>query len=537
MEPVILKSIAPVFLLAIAASAVSAQSQIPHLQKQGTATQLMVDGRPFLILGGELHNSSSSSLDYMRPVWKRMLDLHFNTVLAGVSWELIEPREGKFDFHLVDGLIHDARQNGLRLVFLWFGSWKNGMSSYMPLWVKQDYKRFARVKINGGKSIEVLSTVCPANWEADRKAFAALMRHIREVDGTDHTVVMMQVENEVGVLGDSRDRSEAANQAFAQPVPKALLDYLAKRRDALYPELRSRWEAAGARTSGTWSEVFGGGTTADEAFMAWNYASYIDKVAEAGKAEYALPMYANTWLSNERLKPGDWPSGCPEPHVMDIWKAAAAHIDILSPDIYAPDFTAWTDRYTRPDNPLFIPEMTRDGSGPRNIFYALGKHEAIGTSPFAVDSIPKPEDSPLAESYAAIAQVAPLILEHQGKGEMTGFVLDKEHPSVKAEMGGYQLEISLDSIFGNTTGSGYGMVIATGKDEFVGVGVGFRVAFTPQTPGPALAGIGSVDEGTFADGKWVPGRRLNGDEDDQGQRWRMGGSKPEVTRCVVYRYE
>jgi beta-galactosidase GanA len=515
----------------------SSQAQTPHLRKQGTATQLMVDGRPFLVLGGELHNSSSSSLAYMKPIWKRMVDLNFNTVLAGVSWELIEPQPGQYDFHLIDGLIDDARRNNLRLVFLWFGSWKNGMSSYIPVWVKQDYKRFERVQLKNGGPVEVLSTLCRANWEADAKAFGALLRHIREVDGNDHTVIMIQVENEVGVLRDSRDRNPAANQAFAQPVPQKLTSFLSANKNRLYPDLLKRWEGAGAKTSGTWEEVFGAGPETDEIFMAWNYANYVDKVVEAGKAAYPLPMFVNAWLSQSDRKPGDWPSGGPLPHVLDVWRAATTRLDFLSPDIYQANFAEWCRRYVHAGNPLFIPEMMMSETGARNVFYAIGRHDAIGTSPFAVDSIQNPESSPLSKSYGILSQIAPLVLEHQGKGEMTGFVLDKANPSVKVEMNGYELEISLDSIFGFNAESAYGLVIATGPNEFTGAGNGFRVAFTPKTPGPKLAGVGTIDEGGFSNGKWIPGRRLNGDENDQGQRWRFSPRQLAIQRCTVYRYE
>jgi beta-galactosidase GanA len=506
----------------------------PHLQKQGTATQLIVDGRPFLILGGELHNSSSSSLEYMGPIWPRMAAMNFNTVLAALSWELVEPEEGKYDFRLVDGLIEDARRHNLRLVFLWFGSWKNGMSSYIPAWVKRDFKRFPRVKLRNGETVEVLSTFAPANWEADAKAFAALMRHIREVDGNDHTVLMMQVENEVGVLGDSRDRCEAANKAFAQPIPQALAAYLSKNQGKLIPELAS---LVGSRTSGTWEQVFGSGPAADEAFMAWNYASYVDKVTAAGKAEYPLPMFVNAWLSSPDQKPGDWPSGGPLPHVMDIWRAAAPRIDFLAPDIYQPNFAEWCRRYTQLGNPLFIPEMRRGDDGARNIFYAIGQHDAIGTSPFAVDSIPDPKTASLGKTYGVLDQLAPLLLKHQGKGEMAGFLLDKEQPSTKVKLGGYELDVSLDAIFGSKAEIGYGLVIATGSDEFVGAGSGFGVTFVTKTPGPARVGLAAVDEGVYSNGKWIPGRRLNGDETAQGLRWRFSNRHLSTQRCSVYRYE
>lgn len=524
-------------LLILGPALLFAQPLIPHLEKQGTAMQLIVDGKPFLVLGGELHNSSSSSMAYMAPIWKRMIDLNFNTVLAGVSWELIEPEEGHFDFHLVDGLIDDARRHNLRLVFLWFGSWKNGMSSYIPLWVKKDTKRFARVRLDDNRPVEILSTVCNANRDADAKAFAAFMRHIREVDANDHTVIMVQVENEVGILGASRDHSEAANQAFSQPVPPKLLNALAKNRDSLYPDLRKRWESTSFRNSGTWEQIFGSGPETDEIFMAWNYANYVGHVAEAGKAEYAIPMFVNAWLSQPDRKPGGWPSGGPLPHVMDIWKTAATKLDFVSPDIYQPNFAEWSRRYTHGENQLFIPEMRRDQDGARNVFYAIGRHDAIGTSPFAVDSIANPESAPLARSYRILAQLAPLILKHQGKGQMTGFLLDKQNPSVKTEIGGYELEIRLDSIFGSNAESAYGLLINTAPDQYIGAGSGFRVAFKPQTPGPKIAGVGTIDEGEFVNGKWIAGRRLNGDENDQGQGWRFSPSQASIQRCIVYRYD
>ena len=180
-------------------------SGIPHLEKHGTASQLIVDGKPFLMLGGELYNSSSSSLDYMQPVWPHLAAMPLNTVLTPLSWELIEPKEGQFDFSLVDGLIQGARRSNLHIVFLWLASWKNGMSSYAPLWVKQDTQRFPRVIEKDGNPVEILSPLGKESMEADSRAFAAVMRHLREFDGEAHTVLMIQMENEVGVLGDSRD--------------------------------------------------------------------------------------------------------------------------------------------------------------------------------------------------------------------------------------------------------------------------------------------------------------------------------------------
>jgi len=525
-----------VFLCSSALAFPADTSMIPHLEKRGTTTQLIVDGKPFLMLAAELHNSSSSSLEYMRPIWPRLAAIPLNTVVTPLSWELIEPREGKFDFTLVDGLIQDARRNNLRLVFLWLASWKNGMSSYAPVWVKQDTDRFPRVIEKDGNPVEILSTLGKATMEADARAFAAVMHHIREVDGEAHTVLMMQVENEVGVLGDSRDRSPGANQAFEGQAPRELVNYLQQHRDDLIPEFRQRWESAGGKTSGTWTEVFGAGPETDKIFMAWNYARYVQHVAAAGKAEYPIPMYVNAWLSGPGASPGQYPSGGPLPEVTDVWKAAGTAIDIYAPDVYAPNFAEWCDRYNRGGNPMFIPETRGGSAGQANVFYAIGQRNTIGFSPFGIDSW-QDKDNDLGKSYEVLMQVAPIILQHEGSSEMTGFLLDKDHPAVAVEMNGYRLAVSLDDIFGMGAKTGFGLIIATEPDEFLGVGSGFRVSFSPASANLPHAGIGYVEEGSFSGGTWIPGRRLNGDENDQGKFWRFSPQRINTEKVVVYRYK
>ncbi len=526
---------------------VQAQNRgIPHLEKHGNATQLVVDGKPFLILGAELHNSSSSNLDYMRPIWPELAAIPLNTVLTPLSWELIEPREGQFDFTLVDGLIRDARENHLHLVFLWLASWKNGMSSYAPMWVKQDTKRFPRVIEKDGSVVEILSTLGQETMKADARAFAATMRHIREVDGDAHTVLMMQVENEVGVLGDSRDRSPAANQAFSGQVPAQLINYMQQHRDTLIPEFRQVWEAAGAKTSGTWEEVFGPGAGTDKIFMAWNYGRYIQQVAAAGKAEYPIPYYVNTWLAGPNAVPGQYPSGGPLPEVMDVWKAAGSSIDIYSPDIYARNFAEWCDRYNRGGNPMFIPETRGGAQGGANVLYAIGAHETIGFSPFGIDIPPRETPPPLTEadpnnelgkSYKVLQDLAPIILAHEGKGEMAGFLLDQDHPEMTVDLDGYRLQMHLDELFGSEAKNAAGMIIAIGPGEFLGAGRGFMVTFSRKDSPSIHVGIGAIDEGTFSEGAWVPGRRLNGDENNQGKDWRFPSQRISVEKVSVYQYE
>jgi len=522
-------------LLSLCASAgvLSAQSPAPHLEKRGAATQLIVDGKPFLMLSGELHNSSSSSLEYIKPLWPQLSAMGINSVVTPLSWELIEPVEGKFDYTLVDGLLEQARQEHQRIVFLWLASWKNGMSSYAPVWVKRDTKLFPRVVENGAE-VEILTPLAASTMEADARAYAALMKHLKEADARDHTVVMMQVENEVGVLGDTRDHSDTANKAFASAVPADLTKYLAAHRDSLYPDLRARWEANGGKTSGTWAEVFGDTVHTDELFMAWHYAKFIQAVAAKGKAEYDIPMYVNTWLAGDETTPGDFPSGCPEPWVVDAWRAAGTALDFYSPDLYDSRFVLWSRRYHRAGNPLYMPETRGGDAGAANVFYALGEEAGMGFSPFGIEDDMDPKGA-LPESYRAIGAVASMILEHQGAGDLHGFVLDRDNPSADFTIGSYTVHVNLDEIFGSHAQKGFGLLFPSGQDEFTGVGKGFRVSFTARAG--LHAGIAAVDEGKFVEGKWVPGRRLNGDENDQGKGWRFDPRQVRTEKVSLYRYE
>lgn len=508
----------------------------PHFEKRGVATLLIVDGQPFLMLSGELHNSSSSSLDYMKPLWPRLTAMGLNTVVTPLSWELIEPTEGHYDFSLVDGLLAQARAEHQRVIFLWLASWKNGMSSYAPVWVKQDTSRFPRVVENGAE-VEILTPLAQTTQQADATAFAALMRHIKAVDSQDHTVLMMQVENEVGVLGDTRDHSAAANREFDAAVPAQLTSYLSAHHDALYPNLRQLWDENGRKTSGTWAQVFGNTVRADEIFMAWHYARYIQAVTASGKSAYDIPMYVNTWLAGDDSTPGTYPSGGPEPWVDDIWRAAGSAIDIYSPDLYAANFAQWCRRYHREGNPLFMPETRGGAAGAANVFYAFGQEAGLGFSPFGIEDEPAMDaKGELADSYHALATIAPLILQHQAAGDIHGFTLDKSHSSVDFTMNGYTVHVALDEIFGFHADTGFGILMADGPDSFLGLGKGFRVSFIPRSP-QVHVGIASVDDGSFDNGKWIPGRRLNGDENDQGKGWRFDPRHISTEKVTLYHYQ
>jgi hypothetical protein len=542
--------------LIIGYTSVAQVKPIPHLEKRGQATQLIVDGKPYLILGGELHNASTSSLEFLKPVMPKMVANNLNTVLAAVTWDLMEPQEGKFDFTLVDGLLKQARDNKLRVVLLWFGSWKNGLSHYAPDWIKADFKRFPRVMLANGKSTETITALSKNALVADTKAYAALMKHIKAVDSKDRTVIMVQMENEVGVIGSARDNSPMANVAFAKPVPQELMNSLQTHKTELQPALAKLWEAAGSKTAGTWTEVFGSGPAADELFMAWNYARYMNTITAAGKAQYNLPTYVNAWIVQPEDKgPGDYPAGGPQSHVHDIWRAGAPMIDIFAPDIYLPDFKAITAMYHHSWNPLFIPESFADSIGSANVYYAVGFHNAIGYSPFGVDGERAPKDphnAILPKTYKVLQGMAPVILAAQSKGNMTAVILNKNNPVQNITIGGYNLEVNLRRTRYGTSKlkSAYGLIINSGPDEFIMSGVNLEVTFKPAGPGPQMAGFASVWEGVYDNGVWKPGRKLNGDNimlsyvlSDEAADGRTGSvarfesANPEALKVKLYRFD
>jgi len=568
---------------ALAISAAYAQT-IPHLEKRGAATQLIVDGKPFLVLGAEPPTSAPSNLVYLPYMLQVLADTHQNTAEIAVGWNWIEPQKGKYDFRIVDAAIEDARKIGQRTVLVWFGSWKNGDSGFVPVWVKADQDSFPRAQVGEGKTVECLSTLSQNNWEADARAFAAVMRHIREVDRS-HRVIMVQVENEIGINHDTRDRSDLANRAFAARVPAELMDTLQKRKDQLHTELRKVWEAAGFKTSGTWEEVFGKGAEADEIFMAWNYARYINRVIESGKKEYPIPMFVNVWGTEGW---GRSPRGEAIDHVLDIWRAGAPLVDMSCPDAYmgrqdaANHIVDITKRYSRPDNPFFTVEASDGEMGAAHAFYAIGGQRAIGYSGMGNDGLldwftktginspawhtPAGMDSPtrlfgfggpgstkplppvpaeyeakaLSQAFLTLSQIAPQILEHQSKGTIAAVAVDKQKPDEKVKLGNYILNVGLPRGRGQQNVVpdliGYGVFMATGPDEYLVAGNNLHITFTPDTPGPPIAGLAEQEAGRFdANGKWVPTHLLGGD-DSSDSVVRLSWGERAIQRVTLYRY-
>ena len=525
----------------------------PALVQKDGITHFEVDGKPFLMLTGELHNSTSTSERYMESigVWEQMKHGCFNTVIASCSWDVIEDEKGHYDFTSVDHVIRNARENGLKVVMIWFASWKNGNSTYAPSYIKRDPVNYPLVQTQDGGVLNVLSAFGQESLKADRDAYTALMQHIKEVD-KDYTVIMMQVENEMGILGSVRDFSPAAQKAWEGQVPSDLMQYLSSHKGQLFPELEKVWSENGYKMSGTWEEVFGKSHTkaddlltdypyyTEEIFQAYHYAKYVNEITAAGKAVHDIPMYVNNWLRQPgMINPGQFPSGSPLPEVIDVWRAAAPVVDFTAPDIYISEFEWVLSQFALSNNPIFIPECRVDVS---KALYAYGEYDALGFAPFGFDGAQNATGNysadfeNLGKCYAILSGMDQMIIQNYPSVEMGDYILTARS-SVRnqrafnygqgaAQMARENAQLAAASQQQAQSGA---LILQTSPDEFYIVGINVSFSFASKNAGTqARILTDAIEEGTFVDGKWVPGRRLNGDEN------RVGINGVGAVRVVLY---
>ena len=549
--------------------------QNSFLQKQGTATQLVVHGMPFLILGGELGNSSAACPQDIERIFPKLKKMGLNTVLVPVYWDLTEPVEGQFDFTLTDKALQQARENDLKIVFLWFGAWKNSMSCYAPLWFKENHKKYPRAYTQSGKPLEIASAFSEAVYEADHHAFSQWMQHIATVDKEEGTVIMIQIENEIGMLEDARDYSREANKIFNAPVPAEFMTYLQKNKKALHPQMLKKWESQGCKKQGNWQEVFGADIYTDEIFMAWHYAKYVEGLAQTARSIYNIPLYVNAAMNSRGRKPGEYPSAGPLAHLIDVWHCGAPSIDILAPDLYDNGFTDWVAQYKLHNNPLFIPEIRLTDNNSVRAFYIFGEHDAIGISPFSIEDGSDSPNSPLVQSYAKLTELMPLLTKYQGKGLMKGLLFDSENK--ERIIADDDLTITARHFFtlpwdsratnGSIWPEGGGILLKLSKNEYIVAGSGIVLEFDKTSEkqtiekqkqlgedGFALrndqiktkhdkfkgmrCGIGYVDEVKVdKDGKLHYVRRLNGDQDHQGRHVRISVGDFKILHVQLYEYQ
>ncbi len=517
---------------------------IPYIGEKNGIKTLFVHDRPFIIRGGELHNSSASDLGYMEErVWPNLKTLNMNTVILPVAWENIEPAEGCFDFSLVDGLIDQARRENMKLALLWFGLWKNSESDYVPMWVKQDPETYWCVENVQGAGLNIISPFCEAAVKKDALAFGKLMEHLKDIDGEENTVILVQVENEIGVLESERDFSGRAEDIFESPVPEDIKKLF--EGDERFPVCMD---------GSAWTQVFG--ENASELFMSWGYAKAVEFIAQEGQKAYSLPMYANAWLEQHPWRPGTYPSGGPVAKVHKMWKYCAPSLFTLAPDIYVSYTADVMDAYASPDNPLFVPEVRSDASSVSMLLYAVGRHHAIGVSPFGIedlcadpDTLKKPpfevmmalnidlsamdgsEAAPyLSAVYDLIRQLEPMCLEYGNTPHMRAFV--KHGPSDDGILLAFQQYDIVVSYQRTAPGKpvGGGIIFELDPKHFLVAGMNFSFDVYPKAGVKEIAVIGQRREGRLENGRFIPGRLLNGDE----RRDTRLGDMPEVMDVVMY---
>jgi len=508
--------------------------EIPRIVRDGDHHALFVDGAPYFILGAQINNSSAWPA-MLPKVWPVIDALDANTVEVPIAWEQIEPTEGHFDFSFLDTLLVQARAHHVRLVLLWFGTWKNNGPSYTPQWVKLDNARFPRMINATGGTMNSLSPHFDATLKADSTAFATLMRHLKSVDAR-RTVIMVQVENETGTYGAVRDHSPTAQALFDGPVPDALVKAMHKQ-------------------PGSWRQVFGFG--ADEYFQAWSVARYVDRVAAAGKAEYPLPLYVNAALRDpfKYQDPTTFSSGGPTWDVLDVWKAAAPSIDVIGPDIYMRDYVSYIrtlEQYARADNPLSVPETGNDKVNARYVFEVIGRG-GIGFSPFGMDltgynnfPLGAPRLDPetieaFAQNYRLLAPIMRQLAALSFQGRLWGVGEPDATHEQTIDLGRWRASVSygrpqfgMTPPTGNPTPSGGVLIAELGPDEYLVTGFHARVNFDLTQPNGRHPQFARVEEGHYDDhGQWVFERVWNGDQIDYGLNFT---SMPQVLRVRLASY-
>lgn len=514
-------------------------------------------GRPVFVLGGQAHNSTTYSARDRELFWKALDALSANTAEIPVYWEAVEPEEGKFDFSQVDMLFREAEARGKYLILLWFGSWKNGNMRYAPSWVKLDTGRFKRVLSHDGNSLFVLSPHCGENWRADAKAFAAFMGRCEALN-TKGTLLAVQVENEAGIAGRSyRDFGPLGQADYEKAVPEGLLDLIEQDEDT---ELFAQWEAKGKIRGGNWEAAFGIKEGAEN-LTAYSTASYIDKVAAAGKEVCGVPLYTNAALDGYvhgwNLAGTNYTGGGPVPRLYPIWKYAAPRLDLLAPDIYHNSLRLYEKicrQYNREDNALFVPESaSRGGGNAKNLYYAVGKYAAVGYAVFGIeglltkDGTPDPRSRELLESFASLSAALPLLVKHRGTEKIHTVVQEEfdegwhyktEKYIVKVDFTPNSMTNYIHRALEREPARAKGLIIQEGPDEFFILGTDFTVSFAPRDDifysedritnhMPYLL----VEEGRFdSDARWIRDRTRTGDECDHGV-WVFAENR--VVRCVV----
>lgn len=479
---------------------------IPYIDKNKQC--LIVNGQPYFIFGGEVHNSSCSTISYFQEyVISQITDIPVNTLLLPIYWEMIEKEEGQYDMSLVKDIIDIMRANNLKIVFLWFGLWKNGLSTYIPAWMKINRKKYAFCQNEHGESLYTVSPLCFEAIEKDCQAYAELMKFIQSYDKSENTVIMMQVENEVGLLQSDRDYSSLATKYFNEMIPHDLKDY--------------------THFEGTWQDVFK--QDAPEIFMTYYYAKAIEKITKIGKEIYPIPTITNVWLNKENEKPGQYPSGGAIFKNLQLYQYLTPSLDLIAPDIYVKTIDEVSQQYAS-QGLLMIPETRQDKTYMSNIIYTIAKYPLIGYSPFGIEDFHENQETTrlyhflsslgierdafdpsgslpyLQNIYYDLSKLWPLIFKYRQQNKIYPFIRKNMMKNDCLSISNYNIMVTYLNQEKNINGAG--MIIDL-DDEWLIYGVN---CFMQVSNSVSQLGILHLEEKKYVDGKWETKRILNGDE-------------------------
>lgn len=507
---------------------------LPYIADYYNTKVLMVDDRPFLAMAGEIHNSNASSIEYFKnKVLPNLKKVAINTVILPIYWEQIEQVEGVYDFHVFDEIITCLKEAGMKAIVLWFGLWKNGISTYIPPWMKQDRKTYPFIRKQDGTPIYAVTPLCHKAVEKDAQAFAQVMKHIHLIDEKEHTVLMVQIENEVGCLGTDRDYGKDAETWYHQNIPKDMITY--------------------AKREGTWEECFQ--EQSAESFMCYHYAKAVETIASAGKANYPLPMVVNAWLKKPNQHAGEYPSGGPNQGFISVWRYLAPSIDLCVPDIYVENFSEICDTYAE-QGALLVPETRQDITYLGNAIYMFANYPALVYAPFGIEDLvldseqkeeetgllhvlgitktafqPKGSFPYLKRIYEQLPTFQPLLLKKRGTNDICAFVYDAKQKKQSYVIGNeVQAEIRFfeaDEAYPNGAGC-----IVKDENAYYIYGMRFMVDFTSLIENTQL-GVVELSQGYFEDGNWIYERILNGDEQYQ----IFTGNMPQFLKVIFHTYQ
>lgn len=484
--------------------------QLPQIVHVDGRPRLLVDGRPFLILGLQWDCDSCFSAEEMNPLLPHAVRLGANTAVLPTYWREVEPEPDQFDFRMVDERIFRSQENGLRAILLWFATWKNTCPFYTADYIRSDPDIYPMALDRDGNRLFSLCPLSESTWRRDRNALVALMEHIKAVDDAN-TVIMVQIENEAGIQGSDRCYCPACNEQFAA----------------------GDWEAE-------WGDCAG------DAFTIATVSKYIDRLAKEAKAVYPIPMYVNNYIHLGPIRREI-------SRAVELTCQNFQHVDMYAPDIYGANYQGF-DRlcraYSADDNPFYVAEHSSSPAGraERNVFYALGRYGAIGFDPWAIDS-PFPErDVPplvdpaggewgpqaywLRDSYFAIGRAMQPIIEAQGTDRLFTFVQEEGEEQTEWKTPDCHLLIS----YHDRDGASRGMIIQQTPNEFLLLGIGFSVRFrhtkTPDKP----VSVVSAEWGRCDGDQWIllhPMRR----ERPESAGHPVTVREPGVARIVLARDE